>query len=131
MARGVSSCFIIDLFGIILIKNQIDMSELNLIVTKQEELKSLIYQWLDEHPHFLLQAGEKEKESDKLMSRPEIAEYLGVSKVTITDWMKKGLPYRRMHGRVYFIKEEVLASMGSFNHRRNSFIKMNSSSQTN
>ena len=59
------------------------------------------------------------------MSRPEIAEYLGISKVTVTDWMKKGLTYRRMHGRVYFIKEEVMAAMGSFNHRKNSFIKMN------
>jgi len=54
----------------------------------------LIYQWLDEHPHFLFQDCEKENESDKPMSRAEIAEYLGISKVTVTDWMKKGLPYR-------------------------------------
>ncbi len=101
------------------------MSDINFIITQKEDLKSLIYQWLDEHPHFLFQASEKEKESDKPMSRPEIAEYLGISKVTVTDWMKKGLPYRRMHGRVYFIKEEVMAAMGSFNHRKNSFIKMN------
>jgi len=26
------------------------MSELNLIITKHEDLKTLIYQWLDEHP---------------------------------------------------------------------------------
>jgi excisionase family DNA binding protein len=103
------------------------MSDINFIITKKEDLKSLIYQWLDEHPHFLFQASEKENESDKPMSRPEIAEYLGISKVTVTDWMKKGLPYRRMHGRVYFIKEEVMAAMGSFNHRKNSFIKMNDS----
>ena len=100
------------------------MSDINFIIAQKEDLKSLIYQWLDEHPHFLFQASEKEKESDKPMSRPEIAEYLGISKVTVTDWMKKGLPYRRMHGRVYFIKEEVMAAMGTFNHRKNSFIKM-------
>ena len=36
------------------------------------------------------------------MSRAEIAAYLRISKVTVTDWMKKSLPYKRMHGRVYF-----------------------------
>jgi len=41
--------------------------------------------------------------------------------------MKKGLPYKRMNGRVYFIKEEVMAAMPTFNHRQNSFIKMNES----
>ncbi len=103
------------------------MSDINFIIAKKDELKSLIYQWLDEHPHFLFQAGEKEKneDPDKPMSRAEIAEYLGISKVTVTDWMKKGLPYRRMHGRVYFNKEEVIAAMPTFNHRKNAFIKMN------
>ena len=98
------------------------MSELNLIITKQEDLKSLICQWLDEHPHFAFQASEKEKDLERPMSRADLAEYLGISKVTVTDWMKKGLPYRRMHGRVFFMKDEVMAAMGSFNHRKNSFI---------
>jgi len=101
------------------------MSDINFIIAQKEDLKSLIYQWLDEHPHFLFQASEKEKESDRPMSRAEIAAYLGISKVTVTDWMKKGLPYRRMHGRVYFIKEDVVAAMSTFNHRKNSFINMN------
>ena len=59
------------------------MSNINFIIAQKEDLKSLIYQWLDEHPHFLFQAGEKEKESDKPMSRAEIAEYLGISKLVI------------------------------------------------
>jgi hypothetical protein len=46
-------------------KNQIDMSDINFIIAQKEDLRSLIYQWLDEHPHFLFRAGEKEKESDK------------------------------------------------------------------
>ena len=41
------------------------MSDINFIIAKKDELKSLIYQWLDEHPHFLFQASEKEKESDR------------------------------------------------------------------
>jgi len=59
------------------------MSEINIIITQKEDLRSLIYQWLDEHPHFLFHATEKE--SEKPMSRTEIAEYLGISKVTVTD----------------------------------------------
>ena len=105
------------------------MSDINFIIAKKDELKSLIYQWLDEHPHFLFQANEKEKKSDKPMSRAEIAEYLGISKVTVTDWMKKGLPYKRMNGRVYFVQKDVLAAMPTFNHRKNAFMKMNDSNK--
>ena len=99
------------------------MSELNLIITKQEDLKSLIYQWLDEHPNHFNKSEEKGENSDKPMSRKELAEFLGISVVTVTDWMKKGLPYKRMQGRVFFIKEEFMAAMGTFNHRKNSFIR--------
>ena len=122
MARGVSLYYKIDLFGSFQTKNQIDMSDINFIITQKEDLKTLIYQWLDEHPHFLFKE-EQHQDQEKPMNRKEIAEYLGISPVTVSDWMKKGLPYRRMHGRVFFMKDEVLASMGSFNHRKNSFIK--------
>lgn len=51
------------------------------------------------------EAGEKE---EALISRRDIAGYLGISLVTLTDWMKKGLPFHRLNGRVYFQKSEVL-----------------------
>ena len=50
-------------------------------------------------------------ESEKLLSKQELAAELGVSLVTLTDWMKKGLPYLRLHKRVYFKKSEVLNAM--------------------
>jgi hypothetical protein len=34
-----------------------------------------------------------------------------VSLVTLTDWMKKGLPFLRLHKRVYFKKSQVLNMM--------------------
>lgn len=49
--------------------------------------------------------------SEKLLSKQELAAELGVSLVTLTDWMKKGLPYLRLHKRVYFRKSEVLNAM--------------------
>lgn len=48
---------------------------------------------------------------EKLLTKKEMAEELDISLVTLTDWMKKGLPYLRLHKRIYFRKEEVLQSM--------------------
>lgn len=50
----------------------------------------------------------KENKEDKLLSRKEVAEVLRISLVTLTDWMKRGLPCHKQRGRVYFIKTEVL-----------------------
>ncbi len=49
------------------------MSELNLIITRQEDLKTLIYQWLDEHPHFLFKEEEHHQDQEKPMNRKELA----------------------------------------------------------
>ena len=48
---------------------------------------------------------------ERLLSKQELSEELGVSLVTLTDWMKKGLPFLRLHKRVYFKKSEVLKVM--------------------
>jgi len=33
---------------------------------------------------------------------------LGISLVTLTDWVKRGLPRHKQRGRVYFMKSEIL-----------------------
>jgi len=48
---------------------------------------------------------------EPLLSRQQIATELGISLVTLNDWMKKGLPFLRLNGRVYFKRSEVIASM--------------------
>lgn len=48
---------------------------------------------------------------ERLLSKQELADELGVSLVTLSDWMKKGLPFLRLHRRVYFKKSEVLKIM--------------------
>ena len=60
--------------------------------------------------HFATE-GSQLPNSEKLLSKQELAAELGVSLVTLTDWMKKGLPYLRLHKRVYFRKSEVLNAM--------------------
>lgn len=51
---------------------------------------------------------------DKLLTKKEMAEELDISLVTLTDWMKKGLPFKRLYRRVYFQKKEVIDFMENF-----------------
>lgn len=60
-----------------------------------------------------LQNSEQQKE-EKLLTKKEMAEELDISLVTLTDWMKKGLPYQRLHSRIYFRKDDVFNSMKKF-----------------
>lgn len=53
-------------------------------------------------------AASKDENEEPLLSRKEIAAFLGISLVTLTDWMKKGLPFHKVNGRVYFQRSEVL-----------------------
>jgi hypothetical protein len=48
------------------------------------------------------------EEEGILLNRQEIAKFLRISLVTLTDWMKRGLPSHKQRGRVYFDKKEVL-----------------------
>lgn len=50
----------------------------------------------------------EEKIAEELLNRKEIAKFLRISLVTLTDWIKRGLPSHKQRGRVYFDKEEVL-----------------------
>lgn len=54
------------------------------------------------------------QKEEKLLTKKEMAEELDVSLVTLTDWMKKGLPYQRLHRRIYFRKDDVFNSMKKF-----------------
>ena len=51
-------------------------------------------------------------DSEYLLTRKEAAALLQVSLVTLTDWMKRGLPYHKVRGRVYLIRSEVLSYLG-------------------
>lgn len=61
--------------------------------------------------HFKTGDSSKQEQEERLLSKQEMADELGVSLVTLSDWMKKGLPFLRLHRRVYFKKSEVLKIM--------------------
>jgi excisionase family DNA binding protein len=59
-----------------------------------------------------------DEKADLLISRKEIAQYLGISLVTLTDWMKRGLPFHKVNGRVYFQRSEVFEYVKSNKRRK-------------
>lgn len=61
--------------------------------------------------HFKTSGSPYRAAEEPLLSKQELAAELSVSLVTLTDWMKKGLPFLRLHRRVYFKKSEVLKIM--------------------
>jgi excisionase family DNA binding protein len=50
----------------------------------------------------------KQENEEGLLNRKEIAKLLRISLVTLTDWIKRGLPSHKQRGRVYFDKTEVI-----------------------
>jgi predicted DNA-binding transcriptional regulator AlpA len=58
------------------------------------------------------------KPDDGLLNRKEIAKFLRISLVTLTDWMKRGLPSHPQRSRIYFDKKEVLEYIKEKNIRQ-------------
>jgi predicted DNA-binding transcriptional regulator AlpA len=61
--------------------------------------------------HFRTTDSHRQAAEERLLSKQELAADLGVSLVTLSEWMKKGMPFLRLHKRVYFKKSEVIAIM--------------------
>jgi excisionase family DNA binding protein len=78
-------------------------------------IRDAVKECLENTPPKSQTAAEKE---DSLASRKEIADYLGISLVTLTDWMKLGLPFHKVRGRVFFERSEVLEYVKSHRPRK-------------
>jgi excisionase family DNA binding protein len=81
----------------------------NLIILSESDFKK----WVKEAVKEFMQETNRgvqinPNEDEGLLNRKEIAKFLRVSLVTLTDWIKRGLPSHKQRGRVYFDKEEVL-----------------------
>ena len=81
-------------------------------------VKEAMKEYLVEH---LQQPSNFFKPEDDLLNRKEIAKFLRISLVTLTDWMKRGLPSHKQGGRIYFDKREVLDYIKEKNSRQFKF----------
>jgi excisionase family DNA binding protein len=82
-------------------------------ITSEADLKRLMQEVIREEFKNLLPDLQKQPviPDDSLMTRVEMARYLKISLVTLTDWVKRGLPCIRKGGRVLFQKSEVLTAI--------------------
>lgn len=95
-----------------------------MILLDQKALKDCIKDAVREELHLFISdvqktADKPQQQTAKLLTKKEMADELDISLVSLTEWMKQGrIPYRRMGKRIYFNKEDVVASMTNFNHNR-------------
>jgi hypothetical protein len=83
----------------------------NISLPQEDDFKRWLREVIREELQQSPSSSAKTAPEEALLSRQQIAAELGISLVTLTDWMKKGLPYLRLNGRVYFKRSEVIASM--------------------
>ena len=75
----------------------------------EEDIKKWVKEAVTEClEQMILKKAQPAEGDELLLSRREIAKMLGISLVTLTDWMKKEFPYHKVNGRVYFLRSEVL-----------------------
>lgn len=79
-----------------------------LFIPTETDIKQWVKEALQEYMADHDTTPRRREEEQDLLNRKEIAKFLRVSLVTLTDWMKRGLPSHRQGGRIYFDKQEVL-----------------------
>jgi predicted DNA-binding transcriptional regulator AlpA len=93
-----------------------------LFIPTENDFKRWIKEAVNEYfQEVQLAAKYQEDNQVRLLSRNEIADLLRISLVTLTDWIKRGLPSHKQRGRVYFIKSEVLEFIQQKQSRRVKF----------
>ena len=80
-----------------------------IFIPTEAEIKRWIKEAVEESLKENIAVNAAAAEGQDLISRKEAAKMLQISLVTLHYWMKKGLPFYKQRGRVYFVKQEVLA----------------------
>ena len=80
-----------------------------LIVPNENDIKRWVKEAIKECLEDLKETNKADVgNNEPFISRSDIAGILNISLVTLTDWMKRGLPFHKQRGRVYFIRSEVI-----------------------
>ena len=81
-----------------------------LFIPTENDFRKWIKEAIDEYfqKSLLTFTNQDNKPQEDFLNRKEMAKILRVSLVTLTDWMRRGLPCHKQRGRVYFMKSEVV-----------------------
>lgn len=86
----------------------------NYVLMEVDIFRTLIREELSQFATSSLYNESQAPATEPLKTRKEMAKDLDISLVTLGEWMKKGLPYRRLNGRIYFLFSEVMDYMKHF-----------------
>ena len=67
-------------------------------------IKESLIEYFEKNPPVPCQPSITEEE---FSNRKQAAASLGISLVTLHNWMNRGLPYHKQGGRVYFLRSEI------------------------
>ena len=80
-----------------------------ILIPVEKEIKQWMKEAMKEYFEETKSSHNNAMEStEPFVSRKEISTFLDISLVTLHDWMKRGLPFHKQRGRVYFMRSEVL-----------------------
>lgn len=96
-----------------MIEENID-NNLMLIIT-EAKLHSIIQQAVNSADHAQKVITPPSNNQPKFLSIADMCEMFGVSRITISTWMKQGrVPFKKISRRVFFVLSEVLEAIPSF-----------------
>lgn len=88
----------------------------------REDLILMIREAFRDELKAILTQKENESDSNVLLSRKEVAEFLKVSLVTVSKYQREGrFPYTRLGRHIYFKKGEIMKALETpvrYQHRR-------------
>lgn len=96
--------------------------ETTLFIPTETDIKKWVKEALAEHfNQVVLPSAKPDNDNVELLNRKQIAKLLQISLVTLTDWIKRGLPSHKQGSRVYFIKSEIMEFIRQKQSRRIKF----------
>ncbi len=87
----------------------------NLILISKDELQTMLNQAVNSADHAQKVIPPPSNNQPKFLSIGDMCEMFGVSRITISTWMKQGrVPFKKISRRVFFVLSEVLEAIPSF-----------------
>jgi hypothetical protein len=84
-----------------------------LVITSEAELKRMIREVVRDEIGQMVRGWQQPWQAyeEPLLTRKEMARHLNISLVTLTKWVRQGLPNIRKDGRVLFLKSDVVKAI--------------------
>ncbi len=87
----------------------------NLILISKDELQTMLNQAVKSAAPTLPVLTPPTNHQPKFLSIADMCDMFGVSRITISTWMKQGrVPFKKISRRVFFVLSEVLEAIPSF-----------------